>query len=81
MFPVPVCEWCVRRSDLQANNYLLNAFQVSCSNSLPLAFRMYKKVKSKRRQIRKADVKLNDKVSTSSTGLQFDIHPGNYVTK
>jgi hypothetical protein len=42
---------------------------------------MYKKVKSKRRQIRKADVKLNDKVATSSAGLQFAIHPGNYIMK
>jgi hypothetical protein len=42
---------------------------------------MYKKVRSKRRQIKKADVKLNDKASTSFAGLQFAIHTGNYVIK
>lgn len=68
-FQVSVCVWCVRRSDLQTNNYLLNAFQVSCSNSVTLASREYKEVKilakNRRRQIRKADVKLNNKVAAS----------------
>jgi hypothetical protein len=42
---------------------------------------MYKKMKSRRRQIRKVDVTLSNKVSTSSAGLKFVTHRGSYAMK